>query len=316
MSNIYLFVLPLLIKGLLKKDNILTDRSLLKNRYFLFSSFFSILVFIFISIQLYGEIIINPQKIYGSNIEVSNVILGENFNIFNFVINFANTILITNFTLEFGLFWVSPILFLPFIHAFQILKKKEFMIFFLILFCFLQNYFIVHLWQALGSSYGFRYLFSLVPLAILLYFNLQKTKFETYYLRIFSILGLISIIFFEASPFTQLSLVDQTNSFGRIIRYSNPTHVSGVIKSLFELNSYLIVFTTSLLGVLFFKILISFIKLEALNNFLGILGLPVENSDFQDYLVNLNQIEFNKILFIIIFLVYIAYYIVYKLEKN
>lgn len=316
MSNIYLFLLPILIKELVKKKNKITNKSLIKNRYFILSSFLSILIFSYISDQLYGEIIINPQKIYGSNIEVSNVILGENLNIFDFAIGFTKTILITNFSLEFGLFWVSPILFLPFLHAFYALKKKHFLIFFIILFCFLQNFFIVHLWQALGSSYGFRYLFSLVPLGILLYYNLQKSKFETYYLRAFSFFGLTSIIFFEASSFTQLSLVDQTNSFGRVIRYSNPTHVTGIIKSLFELNSYLIIFTTSLLGVVLFKFLLSVMKLEALNTFLANLGLPVENSDFQNYLLNLNQVELYKILLIIAILTYFAYYVVYKFEKK
>lgn len=316
MSNIYLFVIPLLVKKLLKKKNMIKNDSLFKNRYFLFSSFLSLIIFTHISLQLYGEIIINPQKIYGSDIVVSDVILGNNFNIFNFLINFFQTILITNFSLEFGLFWVSPILFLTIFQSFYNLKKESFDIFLLIIFCFLQNYFIVHLWQALGSSYGFRYLFSLVPLSILLYFNHQKTKFEYYYLKIFSIFGLVSVMFFEASIHTQLSLIDQTNSFGRIIRYSNPTHVTGVLKSILEFNSYLIIFTTSLLGVLFFKTLLTFLEIETLNNLLSNLGLPVENSDFQNYLINLNQIDLYKIVLIVFYLAYFTYFIVYKLEKS
>jgi len=315
MSNIYVFLLPLLIKKLLINKNIYTERALLKNKYFLLSSFLSFLIFIYISNRLYGEIILNPQKIYGSNIAISGVVLGENLNLLDFFINFAKTIFITNFSLEFGLFWVSPILFLSLVQVISSFKKMKLLSVFIVLFCFLQNYFIVHLWQALGSSYGFRYLFSLVPLGLLLYFYNRKTKIETYYLRIFSVFGMLSVIYYEASSYTQLSLIDQTNSFGRSIRYSNPTHVSGVIKSMFELNSYLIIFTTSLLGVITFKLLLIFLEIETINNLLGNLGLPIQNSDFQNYLINLNQVEFIKILLIFVFLVYFVYFVVYKFEK-
>ena len=84
---------------------------------------------------------------------------------------------------------------------------------------------------------------------------------------------------------------------------------------MFELNSYLIIFTTSLLGVITFKLLLIFLEIETINNLLGNLGLPIQNSDFQNYLINLNQVEFIKILLIFVFLVYFVYFVVYKFEK-
>ena len=65
-----------------------------------------------------------------------------------------------------------------------------------------------------------------------------------------------------------------------------------------------------------FKLLLSVMKLDALNTFLANLGLPVENIDFQNYLLNLNQVELYKILLIIAILSYFAYYVIYKFEKK
>ena len=180
----------------------------------------------------------------------------------------------------------------------------------LLLFCFAQNLFIVHIWQALGSSYGFRYLFSLTPLSIIIYFcYLDKTSFFKIYLFVFSVFSNLSILFFETTEQTQLSTTDGANSFGKIIRYIEPEYVTGVISSLFELQSYLIIFTTSFLGVFVFKTLFLVIDQNSLINFLERLGLPVQNQDFVNYIYELNFIGYEKILFIVLFLSYFSYLI-------
>ena len=71
-----------------------------------------------------------------------------------------------------------------------------------------------------------------------------------------SIFSNLSLLFFETTEQTQLSMVEIENSFGLMRNYSEPNYVTGVFKSFTELNSYLIIFTTSFVGVVFFKILL------------------------------------------------------------
>jgi hypothetical protein len=163
----------------------------------------------------------------------------------------------------------------------------------------------------LGSSYGFRYLFSLTPLSIIIYFcYLDKKFFFKIYLFVFSVFSNLSILFFETTEQTQLATTAGANSFGKIIRYIEPEYVTGVILSLFEFQSYLIIFTTSFLGVFVFKTLFLIIDQNSLMNFLERLGLPVQNQDFSDYIIELNTIGYEKILFIVLFLSYFSYLIV------
>tara|TARA_B100000131_G_C17849159_1_gene505161 strand:- start:99 stop:536 length:438 start_codon:yes stop_codon:yes gene_type:complete len=135
-------------------------------------------------------------------------------------------------------------------------------------------------------------------------------------MKIFSILGLLSVLFYETTELTQLSISDQVNSFGKKIRYVEPDYVQGLFQSFIQLNSYLIIFTTSFIGVIFFKILLTFFSINSLNELLGSFGLPIENSDFQNYIFNLSEIGFSKIAIITLFLIYISYFIVYKMPEN
>ena len=72
-----------------------------------------------------------------------------------------------------------------------------------------------------------------------------------------SIFSNLAILFFETTEQTQLAMNEQVNSFGVMANYAEINYVTGVIKSFFSLNSYLIIFSTSFVGVLFFKLLIT-----------------------------------------------------------
>ena len=87
---------------------------------------------------------------------------------------------------------------------------------------------------------------------------------------------------------TQLSTVDVVNSFGRTIRYSAPEYVRGLLFSFLEVESFLIIFTTSFLGVLFFKLLFIFLSHESVISLLIKAGLPAQNEDFLNYLDELS----------------------------
>ena len=114
-------------------------------------------------------------------------------------------------------------------------------------------------------------------------------------------------------------MVEITNSFGAIRNYSEPEYVTGLLKSFLQFNSYLIIFSTSLLGVYFFKTALLFFTKDSLLIFLANLGLPSDNSDFVNYINQLADISWYKISTITLFLVLIIYKVILlddKLENN
>ena len=144
---------------------------------------------------------------------------------------------------------------------------------------------------------------------------LQKNKeYIIKYLTIFSVFSILGILFFETTPLTQLSLVDEYNSFGRYIRYVEPEYVKGVLFAVADFNSYLIIFSTSFLGAIFFKLLLIIFGKSSLETILSGLGLPVENNDFQIYLENLQNIGVEKFILVLLMFSIFSYIITYKLK--
>jgi len=311
MSNLFIFLMPLLIRRLMLYKGFDSNHKLLKSKMFYFSTFVSCLIYSAISKDLYGSIVLNPQRVYGTNITLDSQLVDLSRLLINLITTFTKLL----FSFEFGLFWLSPVLFVGIL--FLVLKVKEFYrIEYLIIFLsFFQNILIVYLWQSTGSSYGFRYLFSLIPLSILIYYiYFSKSKIVTMYLTIFSFLALLSLIFFETTELTQLSTVEIVNTFGRTVRYSQPEYVKGLFQSIINFESYLIIFTTSFMGVLFFKLLLFFLNVGELNSLLEKLSLPVYNEDFQNYLINLENLGLDKVIFILLFLIIISYIVTFKLD--
>jgi hypothetical protein len=218
------------------------------------------------------------------------------------------------FTFEFGIFWMSPVLFFGTIYCLFQLKNYSNYASWLLFLCFAQNFVIIYLWQSAASSYGFRYLFSLVPLAFFVLFLQKNKEYIIKYLTIFSVFSIVGILFFETTPLTQLSLVDDYNSFGRYIRYVEPEYVKGVVLAVADFNSYLIIFSTSFLGAIFFKLLLIIFGKSSLETILSGLGLPVENNDFQIYLENLQNIGIEKFILVLLVLSIFSYIITYKLK--
>lgn len=309
MSNLYIFLLPYLAKILLQDSGFKQLNKICKSVYFWISFFISCYIYYLISYELYGELVLNPQSVYGTDITFQNIYESQN-NFFELFVSLFKTLSIILFSNEFGILWISPILFLGFVSIF-LFKSRLYLLNFLVFLCFAQNFFIVHIWQSLGSSYGFRYLFSLTPLAILMYYvYLRKYKFVTYYLIPFSIFSNLSLLFFETTEKTQLSTVNEINSFGKDIRYIEPEYVSGLFLSFLELESYLIIFTTSFLGALFFKFILFIVSQESLFLILGNIGLPIYNEDFLNYINNIQQIQFEKFMILLIFFIFVSHKIV------
>jgi len=307
MSNVFIFLIPLIIKNILKDKNIASQKSLLKEKYFYFNFFLYFFIFYKLQRALYGKLIFNPQEIYGSNIEVASSML-EN-NLIDSIISLIKSFFIIFFSFEFGLLWVSPIIFLGFFCIFLVNKKLSNFTKFLFLICYFQLLGIVHIWQTQASSYGFRYLFALTPLSIILfYLCFEKNKIVKNILLSLSIFSNIAILFFETTPMTQLSLSPQMNLFGKTIRYVEPDYVLGVIKSLINIESYLIVFSTSFLGLIFFKIAILILGTNGFINLLDNFKLPIENEDFLLLLSKTEIISSYKLLLSCVLLIFPIYF--------
>ena len=88
-----------------------------------------------------------------------------------FLLNLKNFFLII-YTKEFGILWFSSIIFVGFLLTIGLffVNRSNYLLNTLLLFSFLQNFAILLMWKSTASSYGFRYLFNLIPLSILVYF--------------------------------------------------------------------------------------------------------------------------------------------------
>ena len=147
-----------------------------------------------------------------------NGYLGVSTNFLDFIITNLTNLFIILFTKEFGIFWFSPIIFIGLlVNLILIFLEKNRKPLFISLFIYAQTFAIVLMWKSTAASYGFRYLFNLVPLSIILFIFFKskyKYKIIDYYILIFSIIGILSLFFFETTEMTQLSTEDQLNSFG------------------------------------------------------------------------------------------------------
>ena len=312
LSNYYVLLLPLVTKLLVSKKIDVKYR-LLFTKKFIFSTFVNLIIYYFVSFQIYGEFIFNPRKIYNHNTNISELIITNN-SIFESLVSLIKTGPIVLFGLEFGLMWCSPILFIGIFYIFKNIKSFSN---FLVFLCYGQLFYIVHLWQSAGSSYGFRYLYSLIPLGFLIFYvNYKGFGFEKKYIYVFSIFSILCILFFETTELTQLSMEKELNSFGKNALYVEPNYVKGVITSLFEINSYLIIFSTSLFGALVFKLGLIILSREGLIDFFEKLSLPTNNSDFQQLLINLEIIPLTNLLVTTLFLLVLSFYIVYKIDDK
>ena len=139
-------------------------------------SFFSLL-FYFINVQIYGKFIVNPLNIYyADSYRVTNY-LNEINNVIDFFTINIQILFKILFAQEFGIFWFSPIIFIGFLTSISFLKNKElnYLTRILIMIVFLYNFGIVAVWSSTASSYGFRYLFSLIPISLIIFYSLEKT---------------------------------------------------------------------------------------------------------------------------------------------
>ena len=266
------------------------------NIYFFISSVLSFLIFIFLSKQIYGVITFSPSYVY--MVDEFDSLVSDSIlkNFFNFTLEFLKDFIVINFSQEFGLFWFSPIIFISiFLIIYRIIfckNSKNFLLYFFLLISFLQNFLIVSIWNSTASSYGYRYLFSLVPLSFLVIFinnEFFNKKLPLRYLKYFSIFAFISTLFFDSTQFTTLSLEPVLNSFGYEKVYSQPKYLEGVIKSVFEFEAYKKIFATSFLFIFIIELFINQFKVELLYQY--VFDNSIQNSDLNDLLNKVDELS-------------------------
>ena len=175
-------------------------------------------------------------------------LLGENF------VLTLNTFKNVFFGYEFGLVYFSPILALTLLIVWNFLIGKKYLCLSLYLIIFLIPFSQILIIQSIGFSYGFRYLYNLIPLNLYLLFKFIKVnKKVLIYLVIFSVNGIFSTLFFETTEFSSLSENYSYNIFGSYERYANKDYLIGYLKSFLYLNSYIKIVLTSFVGVILFK---------------------------------------------------------------
>jgi hypothetical protein len=180
---------------------------------------------------------------------------------------------------------------------------------------YLQVFAIVVIWNSTASSYGFRYLFSLVPLSIILMYDYhQKNTLLFRYAIYFSLFAAMSLLFFETTELT--SLRENVNVFGSLERFSQPQYLTGYIKSFTNFQGYLKIFTTSFLGASIFKIILLLTGIQNLNEILLRYNLPVANQDFQNYLIDLQEVQLSSFVVSNIFITFIVIFIVRSEKKQ
>tara|TARA_Y100001936_G_scaffold67751_2_gene66745 strand:- start:688 stop:2292 length:1605 start_codon:yes stop_codon:yes gene_type:complete len=314
--NYFIFFIPLIIK-LLFNEKLLSNNQILKNKYFYASYGISILLFQYLNYLTYGIVTFNPQDIYGKSNRLSLFLNNDFGMLFNKV---ANSIYVILFSPEFGIFWFSPIIFYSlFLLTRYIFEKKyrnKSLQYIFVLFMYLIPFGIVTIWQSTASSYGFRYLYSLVPISILIfskYYESNNKGLFSKYVFFFSIFSMLSILFFETSNNT--SLRNNINSFGSDDRFSQPEYLFGLFGSFGDINSYLKIFVTSFVGVIIFKIFSILFGMDKLLEYLDTFGLPIDNLDFQNFVYQIQNIDLIKII-IFMFLFFLIIFGFYKQNKN
>ena len=132
------------------------------------------------------------------------------------------------------------------------------------------------------------------------------------YLIVFSLFGLISIIFFESTTVTELSTTTVINTFGKEDLYSNPTYLSGIIGSLFDVSAYAKIFASSFLFLLLYLISKSFIDLKPI---IENLDFNVSASQKQKVIETLDlydDVNFVQVLIILLFIFMFSYIVTSK----
>ena len=298
-TNYLYFLIPLIIYLISGR----TINKLYFKASFLIGWFIGLALFLYHTKYLYGIYTLNQAPIV---LSVENSFSTNFSRFFDLGLLMENMIFLFRglgvivFSQEFGIFFFAPIIFISFILVIYLLFNKQYLLSLILIFLYLIPFMSVVVIQNTAFSYGYRYLFVLIPINLVLYFKyLNDYKILRLYLYIFSILGFLLYLFFETSQWTSLADGYVVNSFGMNTRYANPEYLSGLPKAFLDLNAYLHILFTSFLGVLILKVI--YIVLDPVLIFSKFTEITPEISD-----LIFNSINFSwyKLIFLYLFVIY------------
>lgn len=213
--------------------------------------------------------------------------------------------------------WFGPIIGFSFVISIYNFIRKINALNFLVLISYLQCFGLVIIWGSAASSYGYRYMFGLTPLAVIVFKNssLSKSVSLNKLVVTLSIFSLFGILFFSSTEGTQLSLNFVTNSFGNEVIYAQPKYLSGFLSSIVDINAYLKIFATSVFGFISFSIFIKIFGVENLNLILENIGVSSSNTKIQELINDATLITYDKIIFFLLFSITLGFFTYSKLKK-
>lgn len=284
---------------------------LIYNKLYYFGLLTGSSIFLLHTKYLYGFYSFNPGRILSYGVSPLNIIdeyllKHKLYNLFDprIVIEVILDFYRILFSQEFGLLWFSPVLFFLFYVIARFLFSKKISLFFILALIVSIPTGLVILWLTAASSFGYRYLFCLIPLAIYVCFEyLNKTE-----LKILYVLNLISIILylvFETNELT--SLRSQVNIFNEFTCCSARYYINGAFDSFMQLTTFIKIIGTSFISVFIFKVLSSFISLENSITLLDNFGVNVNDvSEIIIYSFNISYFEISIYIALISFFTYKA----------
>lgn len=311
-SNYHIFLIPAIYSIVFETSK---KFNLYKKPLFYLGFALGILIFLIHTKFLYGIYTFNPSDIF---LLVENRLSSSYESLLDFsrlsenILLSLRTLFLLFFSSEFGLFFFSPIVFSGFIFILFFIFQKKFLLSALIGVSHLMPFLAVLVFQNTSYSYGFRYMFSLICLNIILYFKFfHEKKVIRYYIVIFSLFGILSLMMFEVSEFTVLSTSYVENSFGQDTLYANPDYLNGVFKSLIRFDSFLNIIFTSFLGVLILKILGIFV-----DPYIFVSRFKTIDSDIELLLYNSDNLSWTFILISILSIQLIVKILSKDIKKN
>ena len=292
LSNYFLLITPFFYYIITKKIKHL--KKLLKNIYYYLGVMIGALLFIVLNLRLYGKFTLSPISIYNpSNTAVENFLINEVSSrtfveFFYFIIKSLQIILISN---EFGLVVITPTLFISLLFIVMFIFKKQYYAFLFSFLIYSIPFGTVVLWQSTASSFGYRYLYVLIPYSILIIVENLDSKIIPKVIYFLFFISVVMYLFFETSNGTSLSR--QTNTFGRMHSYVAPEYISEVINSISSVSSYLHIIFTSFFGVFIIKLFILFIgKLTLISTIEKFNYLNQDVLDLIEYSESINVLHF------------------------
>lgn len=302
LTNIFLFFTPYFYLIVFKKNNLI--KLLLKSKVYLLGLGLGLTTYCLVNIYLYGELILNPEKLYnpdGSflNNYLDNYLLSQD--LFSFITNIFKSLIIILFSFEFGIFYISPIIAFCIFLSLRLLYKKEFSTFFILTIIFALPFGLVFLWRATGSSFGYRYLLVLIPYSVIIYFAKLRSKNLDIILFFLAIFSILCFLFFETNELTILS--ENINSFGKLHNNSSPKFILGILLAIFSLKAYIIIFFKSYFGILILKFFMLFSSKNTLLNLIDKFGFLDEDViEIVNYASNITYVSYILILLLLLLL--------------